>query len=67
MPVSENLPYEWFDTPNIHLCTVADFERFCAERGVRILERKVLHRRAAGQRAAEPARRLAVFRFEKRH
>ena len=42
MPVSDNLPYEWFETPNIHLCTIADFERFCAGRGVRILERKVL-------------------------
>jgi len=42
MPVSDNLPYEWFETPNIHLCTIADFERFCAGRGVKILERKVL-------------------------
>jgi methionine biosynthesis protein MetW len=42
MPVSDNLPYEWFETPNIHLCTIADFERFCASRGVKILERKVL-------------------------
>ncbi len=42
MPVSENLPYEWFDTPNVHLCAIADFERFCEERNIRILERKVL-------------------------
>ena len=42
MPVSDNLPYQWFETPNVHLCTIADFERFCAARGVRILERKVL-------------------------
>jgi methionine biosynthesis protein MetW len=42
MPVSENLPYQWFDTPNIHLCTLDDFERFCSERKIRILERKVL-------------------------
>ena len=42
MPVSENLPYQWFDTPNIHLCTLGDFERFCGERRIRILERKVL-------------------------
>lgn len=42
MPLSENLPYQWFDTPNIHLCTLDDFERFCGERGIRILERKVL-------------------------
>jgi methionine biosynthesis protein MetW len=42
MPISENLPYQWFDTPNIHLCTLDDFERFCSERSIRILERKVL-------------------------
>ena len=42
MPISENLPYEWFNTPNVRLCTVADFERFCSERGIRIVERKVL-------------------------
>jgi methionine biosynthesis protein MetW len=42
MPVSDNLPYEWWDTPNVHLCAIADFERFCEERDIRILERKVL-------------------------
>ncbi len=42
MPISENLPFEWFNTPNIHLCTVTDFERFCAERGIRIVARTVL-------------------------
>lgn len=42
MPVSDNLPYEWFNTPNVHLCTIEDFERFCRERRIRIVERKVL-------------------------
>ncbi len=42
MPVSENLPFDWFDTPNIHLCTIADFERFCLLRGIRIVGRTVL-------------------------
>ena len=42
MPVSDNLPYQWFDTPNVHLCTIDDFDNFCLERGVRVLERKVL-------------------------
>jgi len=42
MPVSDNIPYEWFETPNIHLCSIDDFERFCASHGVKILERKVL-------------------------
>ena len=44
MPVSENLPYQWFNTPNVHLCTIADFEDFCASRGIRVVERKVLTR-----------------------
>ena len=44
MPVSDNLPYQWHDTPNVHLCTIADFERFCEDFGVKILERKVLTR-----------------------
>ena len=42
MPVSENLPYQWFNTPNVHLCTIADFEAFCASRKIRVVERKVL-------------------------
>ncbi len=43
MPVSGSLPYQWFDTPNIHLCTIADFESFCRDYGMRILERVVMH------------------------
>lgn len=48
MPVSSTLPYEWYDTPNIHLCTVRDFEAHCAGTGIRIIERHVVnhnHRR----------------------
>ncbi len=40
MPVSEFLPYTWYDTPNIHFCTIADFEDFCREHGIRILNRR---------------------------
>ena len=44
MPVSSALPYEWYDTPNIHLCTVKDFEAHCRERNIRIIERQVVNR-----------------------
>lgn len=44
MPVSEELPHQWYNTPNVHLCTLADFEDLCARLGARILERAVLHR-----------------------
>lgn len=43
MPVSDNLPYQWYDTPNVHLCTLQDFEDLARRIGVRILERVVLH------------------------
>jgi methionine biosynthesis protein MetW len=43
MPVSEELPYEWYDTPNVHLCTTLDFEDLCRKLGVRIRERVALH------------------------
>lgn len=38
MPVTKNLPYQWFDTPNIHLLTIKDFKRFCKKENIRILE-----------------------------
>jgi methionine biosynthesis protein MetW len=44
MPVSETLPYEWYETPNVHHCTIVDFEDLCRRLGVRIRERLVLHR-----------------------
>jgi methionine biosynthesis protein MetW len=43
MPVSETLPYQWYETPNVHHCTVVDFEDLCRRLGVRIRERLVLH------------------------
>lgn len=42
MPVSRNLPNEWYNTPNIHLCTLKDFERLCAKKGITILQRTVV-------------------------
>jgi methionine biosynthesis protein MetW len=43
MPVSETLPYEWYETPNVHHCTITDFEDLCRRIGVHIRERLVLH------------------------
>jgi len=38
MPVGRSLPFEWYDTPNIHLFTLRDFVRLCREEGIRILD-----------------------------
>jgi len=64
MPVSENLPYQWFDTPNIHLCTLKDFENFCREHGVHILERTVMHEGRIVNFLPNLLGNLAVYRFE---
>jgi methionine biosynthesis protein MetW len=42
MPVSGFMPYTWYDTPNIHFCTVKDFEDLCRSKGIRILARDVV-------------------------
>ena len=42
MPVTESLPEKWYETPNIHLCTLTDFENLCAELNIVIEEKKIL-------------------------
>ena len=42
MPMSKSLPHKWYNTPNIHLCTLNDFELLCAEKGVIIRQREIV-------------------------
>lgn len=42
MPVSENLPHQWYETPNIRLCTFQDFQNLCQACRFTILERRVV-------------------------
>ena len=42
MPESEALPYKWYNTPNIRLCTFKDFEALCRQKGIRIKSRRVV-------------------------
>jgi methionine biosynthesis protein MetW len=65
MPVSRDLPYQWYNTPNIHLCTLKDFESFCAGQRLRILERIVMHRGARVDVLPNLLGSLALYRLEK--
>ena len=47
MPVTENMPHSWYDTPNIHFCTIRDFVRLCRDVGARMEEAHALD--AGGQ------------------
>ena len=42
MPVSNELPYKWFETPNIHLCTIQDFDNLCRENKIKVEQRLIL-------------------------
>ncbi|MBU0601010.1 MAG: methionine biosynthesis protein MetW [Gammaproteobacteria bacterium] len=42
MPVSDRLPYQWYDTPNVRFFTIADFEQLCDKLGIEVRERLVL-------------------------
>jgi methionine biosynthesis protein MetW len=55
MPVSKEIPYQWWDTPNIHLCTIRDFRKLCREEGLCIENQ--LYLRSVD--APPPARPLA--------
>lgn len=67
MPVSRTLPNAWYDTPNIHLCTIRDFEALCRERGIHILQREVVdaaHRRHHGMHVLPNLLgEIALYRF----
>ena len=43
MPISDELPYKWYDTPNIHLCTLGDFHRLCDDLGYTIEDSIAVH------------------------
>jgi len=42
MPVSDLLPFEWYNTPNIHFCTFKDFEVLCHQKGIHVVHRQVV-------------------------
>ncbi|WP_188149467.1 methionine biosynthesis protein MetW [Teredinibacter waterburyi] len=42
MPVSDLLPFEWYNTPNIHFCTIHDFDELCKSLNLNIVNRKIL-------------------------
>ena len=43
MPLTENLPYEWHNTPNLHMCTIKDFFIFCEKRNIKIFRSLALN------------------------
>ncbi len=64
MPVTPEIPYQWYDTPNIHLCTPKDFEVLAARLGLRITDRALLARGRPVRFLQDLRATVAVYRFE---
>jgi methionine biosynthesis protein MetW len=43
MPITKNLPDEWYNTPNLHMCTIKDFYNFCHDREIKLDKALALH------------------------
>jgi len=43
MPITKNLPDEWYNTPNLHMCTIKDFYNFCHAREIKLDKALALH------------------------
>lgn len=48
MPKSNRIPYEWYNSPNIHHTTISDFRDLCMQLGLEVLEETVLRTRKDG-------------------
>ncbi|HYA59164.1 MAG TPA: methionine biosynthesis protein MetW [Burkholderiaceae bacterium] len=65
MPVTPDIPYQWYDTPNIHLCTPRDFELLAARLELRITDRALLARGQPLKFVPNLRATVAVYRFER--
>ena len=66
MPVSRTLPYEWYNTPNVRMFTVREFDRFCAQRGIEVIDREVLSDDKKVTFAPNLFGQLAFYRIRKK-
>ncbi|MNR47775.1 Methionine biosynthesis protein MetW [compost metagenome] len=57
------MPYQWYNTPNIHLCTLRDFEQLADEVDVSILERATFNEGKEVRLFPSWRSTLAVYRF----
>ncbi len=64
MPVSKQMPYQWYDTPNIHLCTVSDFEALVQQLGYEANAKALFHNGKPVNWLGNLRSTLAVFRFK---
>ncbi len=63
MPVSESLPYQWYNTPNVRFFTIADFEALCDMNGIVVRERHAIDKGKAVTEEPNFLASIAVYRL----
>lgn len=64
MPVTGEMPFQWYDTPNIHLCTLKDFQELAATLGLHITDLATFNNRKEVKLLPNWRSTLAVYRFK---
>ncbi len=64
MPVSKSLPFDWYNTPNVRVLTIADFEALASKIGIKILDRVILHEGKEIKFCANLLGSLAIYRVQ---
>ncbi|MBP6020681.1 MAG: methionine biosynthesis protein MetW [Burkholderiaceae bacterium] len=64
MPVTGEMPFQWYDTPNIHLCTLKDFQSLAATLGLHITDLATFNDRKEVKLLPNWRSTLAVYRFK---
>ncbi len=67
MPVSKSLPHQWYNTPNVHLCTIHDFDALCEKHHITVIERKVVTNGKDVQFLPNLFGDLAMYRLKRSH
>ena len=71
MPVTDNLPNEWYNTPNLHMCTIKDFVTFCNQRDLKLTKsislsgKKVSNIKKSNLNYKNLTSELGIFEIEK--
>jgi len=64
MPISKSLPFDWYNTPNVRVLTIADFEALASKIGLKILDRVILHEGKEISWGANLFGSLAIYRVQ---
>ena len=71
MPITKNLPDEWYNTPNLHMCTIKDFFNFCLKKNIKLyksialLEQKTSNINKINLNLKNLSSELGIFLIEK--